>query len=224
MITTGRVNYVFEFCRGSSYASFVNGVNNHITFTRLCYLGVESLRVYLNLVEGQPRMDFFERSGCVWNRISHPPRYRPLDVSRMLHSSQGFESELAESFFHAYPGAEESYYRNMPDHREVISILNSNPTESGAKEHKLLCYCEDGTTADEADGIITILCEDGKVCAPYTVAHGDKVLQMDRALFHADSKFVAASEGFFDKCFKIKSKLQSLTLSGVLSKIERLMP
>lgn len=224
MLTTSRVNYLLEYCRGASYATFVAGVHQKESFLRLCYLGIEDLRVYLSLEEGEPALDFFQRIGRVWSRISHVPRSRPLDVQRMLHDSQGFENELAETFFWAYPHAEESYYGSLPMHRDVLSMLNVKPTLSGAKDYRLPCYYDDMVNVDDADGIATVTCEDGHICIPYTRTRSDRVFQMDRALFHADSKTLSLSEAFFDKCFAVKSRLQSLTFSGVMSKIEKLMP
>lgn len=224
MITRGHVRYTLEFCRGQSYSDFVKGIREGVSINRLCFFGIEKLRAYLSLQSGVPVLDYFRRIEKKWERITHLPRERKLDVYSMLHSAHGFENELAETFFFVFPRAEESFYDQLPGHREVVSLLNAYPTSDQLQEHMLVCSYDDTTTVDDADGVVTIMCDDGQLCVPYDRRQGRSILQMSRAKFHPDSRIVSASEKFFDCCYSIKSKLSSLTLGGVLSHIDNIMP
>lgn len=224
MITNNRVNYAFSFCRGATYAAFVSGVRDGSTVSRLCFIGVEGLRAYLSLHQGVPSLSFFRKAEKTWEHVTRVPRERRLDLRTMLHDARGFESELVETFFYAYPRAEESYYDDMPNHADILTLLYSAPTESRAKELRLICSWDEQTTVDDADGVVTIVCEDGTVCIPYDTCKRERVFQLERAKFHPDSFFAAVAESFFDKCYAVKSRVQSLTFSGVMSRIENFMP
>ncbi len=224
MITQSHVHYLLEFCGEHTYTTFVSGVRDGATVSRICYCGIENIRAYLNLECGIPLLDFFEKTEHIWTRVRKVPHVRGLDVYKMLHSAQGFESELAESFFFAYPRAEESFYEVLPNHLDVVSLLNVNPTEEQVVKHRLVCSYDDVTAVDDADGVASFLCEDGTLCVPYDYIKRLRVFQTDRSKFHSDSKMSSAFDGFFDKCYELKSKLTSLTLSGIMSRIENIMP
>lgn len=220
MISTRPVRYKLEFCGQSSYATFVTTMRDKTTLSRLCYLGVEGIRMFLHVVGGVPTVEFSRKVDHTWELIRKVPRERPLDVHRMLHSSQEFERELAETFFFAYPKAEEAYYDNFPTHREVIASLRRDPTLRRVEELMYICTTDTQTSVDDADGVATIVCEDGTLCAPFDEEDGVRVLQLERAKFHPDSWAMTLFNGFFDWCHDLRAQLSCLTLMGVLRSLD----
>lgn len=222
MISNRPVHYKLSYCAEESYATFVSKVRSKETVARLCYFGVEGLRLFLSLRDGIPYVTFYKRVEKTWERITKVPRMRALSLPNMLHSAQEFEQELCETFFFAYPRAEEAFYETLPSHKEVLSALACHPNDDMVSELMLICSWDDMTSVDDAEGIATITCDDGTVCIPFDLVKGRRVLQMERAKFHPYSMLSSLTESFFDWCSNLHSRLSSMSLNGFLGKLDRL--
>lgn len=192
------------------------------TVPRLCYIGVEGLRLFLSLSNGVPFVTFYKKVETTWERIVKVPRKRELSLPAMLHSAQEFEQELCETFFFAFPRAEEAFYDTLPSHKEVIAALNQQPNEAAVSQLMFICSWDDMTCVDDAEGIATITCDDGSVCIPFDVVKGRRVFQMERAKFHPQSLLASVTESFFDWCADIHSRVSSVSLNGLLGTLDRL--
>ncbi len=223
MISTRPPKYKLEFCYPNTYTDFVNAVRYGKTLRRLCFVGIEHLRMFLYVERGIPAVQYFTWDNYSWVLCKKPPRERDLDVTRMAETMQGFEDELVETFFYAFPQAEEAFYDQLPTGKEVLAMLKAHPDISHVEELRLLYAKDSRCSVEDADGIITIQCDDGDLCVPYDESEGDVSLQMYRAKFHPDSKFVSLSDRFFDWCYRIWSKLSSLTWGEVLCGIDRII-
>lgn len=223
MINSQNVKYRLEFCHPFAYADFVQGVRNKASLARVCYLGIENLRMFLGLKRGAPTLEFYQRKEKSWEHYTRPPVLRELNLASMVHSSQGFESELAETFFQAFPKAEEAFYETLPKHKEVLARLQSSPTLERIQELLLVCHFEGNVAVDDADGIATISCDDGRLCIPYDVVGNSKTLQMYRAKFHPDAPVLSFFEELFDRSYALWSRISSVTLHGVLLDLDKIV-
>lgn len=215
--------YQLDYCYPNTYATFVQAVRSGGSVTRVCYLGVEGLRMFLDVREGKPVYTMYERNECSWQVYTKRLRERPLDLEAMLGSAAEFEKELAETFFYAFPRAEETFYDTFPRHKEVIAFLSGRPTTARVEELRLVYSVDKSCAVDDADGIVTITCDDGRLCVPYDDTGDTLTLQMYRAKFHPDSFFASLADSLFDWCYCKRSALSTITWGGVLSGIDRIV-
>lgn len=223
MLSFKPVKYKLDFCYPNSYATFVQAVSHEQTIARVCYLGVENLRMFLDVKQGVPHVTMWERNDFSWTPYRRPVRLHPLDLKKMLHSAQEFEKELAETFFYAFPRAEEAFYETLPRHKEVLSQLVGQPNAGRIEELRLIHNIDGSCVVDDAEGIITITCDDGSLCVPYDIVNGEPTLQMYRAKFHPYSFFASLAENIFDWCYRIRSAVASITWGSVLSGIDKIV-
>lgn len=220
MISTRPMKYQLEFCHPNTYASYVRAIKSGATVSRIGFLGVESLRLFVSVCKGHTELEVYQKTGNSWAVYSKRLQLKTPDESRMCHSAQEFEGELATIFFKAFPRTEETFYENLPSHQEVIAKLQSDPTRSYIEQLMLIYTWDDDTSIDDADGCVTITCDDGTVCIPFDYTSGDATLQMYRAKFHSEEPLASAFNFCCERVESWLSSLRSITLCGVLNRID----
>lgn len=192
------------------------------SITRIGFLGVENIRLFIGVKAGRPVLEPFIKEEQHWAEYRKPLQLRVPNIKRMCLSEEEFEAELVDIFFKAFPRAEEAFYDALPSHDVVLSELSANPTLAQVEE-SMFVYFLDDDFVEEADGVIVISCGDGNVCIPYEGEGESLTFQMYRAKFHPDSPVLNAFTSFFDRVDDIKSRLSSITLTGVLRRIDGLV-
>lgn len=223
MISTRPMRYQFEFCHPNEYSTFVRAIKGKTSVYRIGFVGIENLRLFVNVQRGRFYPEVYQKQGNSWVAYTKPVKLIEPDVGRMCHSAQEFEEALVEVFFKAFPRAEEAFYENMPTHQEILAKLSGNPTLSEMDHLRLLYVYDDDAGIEDADGYVTITCDDGTVCIPFDKCKGDSVLQMYRAKFHPEAPVSNAFNSCFDWLEDLWSRITSITLTGVLRKIDNLV-
>lgn len=225
MITNRKVHFELKYCFPYNYSTYVTAVKNKETVSRVCYIGVQSARMFLSVQSGIPYLDCYLKDGFAWAAdTKHETIVLPdvVDIKTTLQSASGFKDTLVLIFFNTYPRAEEAYYSTLPTHQEVLNEMKTCPDVRGFEEAKYVYNCNDNLVVDDADGIATITTCDGKICVPYCIKkNGVRALQVSRAKFHPDSKLEHVVNSVFDSCHVVGSKLQSITVTNILDRINK---
>lgn len=223
MISTRSVKYQLAFCRPHNYAAFVRAVRGKTSIARVGYIGVECFRLFVSVWRGKLKLEIYHKAGNSWEPYSKSVKLQEPDIQKMMHSAQEYEEELAKVFFRAFPKAEESYFDNIPDYKDVLAMLHHTPTGERMDELMLMYTCDEDETIDDADGLVSIICGDGILCVPYDNNAGSRVLQLYRAKFHPDARVVSTFNGVFDWLEDMWSRVSSVTLGSVLNRIDSIV-
>ncbi len=223
MISSKPMKYELVFCGNSSYEGFVSAVRNKISIDRVCFIGIENLRMFLGVKRGFSKVECFKKEEYSWCRVSRDIRACTLNVDRMLDSKEEFEAELVSVFFDMFPRAEESYYDTLPAYEDIMTAITRWPVQKALDALHYNYYVDARSTVDDADGIITITCDSGVVCVPFTRDSTECRLQVERALYHPDSKVSSVFNRFFDGCQSLWSRITSVPIVSVLNRLDEIV-
>lgn len=123
-----------------------------------------------------------------WQARALSSRVAEPDVARVLLTPQYLEDDMREAFFAQFPVAEESYYDDLLPFEDVKAMLEAAPYVSTLVQGFVNHSASANLSVDEADGIVTVMTEEGQYMLPFSkVRRGDSEdmeLQMYRGKLH----------------------------------------
>lgn len=206
MISTN-THSVFAFCTQWDFATAKEAVEVGNPVVRLCYVTTQKYRLYLVLDGLSLRYSSCVKEEHQWITTPISSRVMPPQKDTLFQSCGCLQQVMTKAFFLQFPTAEEGFYDFFPPYKDVISVLESNPTSKALRTHMYNYSCDECRTVEDADGVVSILVEEGTYMVPYEYdsdSSAEFTLQVYRGKLHPYDKL---SYGFEILCERVEDLL-----------------
>lgn len=211
---TKKAASAFNYCPRWDFNTAEAGITRGNYRARVCFVSTQEYRMYLVFNMKTLELHPYTRVENKWIAGKIREDVPLPNVIKYFRSEDALKEELTCAFFKQFPKAEECFYGDLPKYRDVLHALTNSPTCECLNSNFYLYSLDDETTVDDADGIVTILVDEGEYMLPYTKTNSGLSIQVYRGKLHPDSCIGYLSERFWDKVDNLIVGIQSLSWSG----------
>lgn len=160
-------NSTFVFASGKSFSDCEQLLKSGAKkFTRICYTGNETMRLYIVYSYGNLKFLPCRFNGEVWTAIpSRDNRLFGINPA-VCHSEDELRREAEKGFSIAFPEAEESYFADLPLASTVLSEASAYPSTAGWDRRHIAWSFSQDKSNDPHEGVCIIYCRDGILQIP----------------------------------------------------------
>lgn len=160
-------NNTFTFAPGKSFSDCERLLESGAKkFTRICYTGNETMRLYIIYSYGCLKFLPCRFNGEIWAAMpSRDNRLFGIDPA-VCHSEDELRREAERGFSIAFPEAEESYYADLPSVATVLFEVSGYPSTDGLDRRHIAWSFSQDKSKDLYEGVCTVYCRDGILQIP----------------------------------------------------------
>lgn len=217
----------FAYCTHWDFESICEALDKGNKSARVCFVTTQAYRLYVFISANSLKLIPCVRSENQWITVSLLNRVTVPSAEELFSSVEHMKDSLTELFFRQFPIAEESFFTMLPTAKEVTGMLTSSPY-GRTMAANFLVYSQDGETfVEEADGVVSILTEEGNLMIPYDKVTEDGIydikLQMYRAKLHPDSYIEYFGNKIWECTESFSSVLRELSWSRFRRFVDRVI-
>lgn len=198
---TKKTHSVFNFCSRWNVQLARMAVQRKNCRARICYVTTQSYRMYLVADPKGVHYAPYVRGEHQWSAVSLRERVTAPDPEAIFKTYDTLVQTMTSDFFTQFPHAEECFYDILPTAVEVERVLKKKPTGAALSENFYLFVRDDDCGVEDADGIISILVDEGTYMLPFSIpdnpALQEIMLQPERGKLHPDSVAAQISNAFW---------------------------